>query len=146
MWPFILNTVSLWPSVRKWLLILALNLQPVSVKRRAAEVRDEGSWVSWVPARCSQDHSSVPPPRRRRVPLRLQIKTIGPASVWWLKIRAISMRAHVSLSLFAGMWLLEEERKVEWQLDGSHNKTVIERYVIVAISGWSKWYQRDISV
>lgn len=45
------------------------------------------------------------------------------------------MRAHVSLSLFAGMWLLEEERKVEWQLDGSHNKTVIERYVIVAISG-----------
>lgn len=56
------------------------------------------------------------------------------------------MQAHVSRSLFAGMWLLEEERKVEWQLDGSHNKTVIERYVIVAISGCSKWYQRDISV
>lgn len=56
------------------------------------------------------------------------------------------MQAYVSRSLVAGMWLLEEEKKVEWQLDGSHNKTVIERYVIVAISGCSKWYQRDISV
>lgn len=56
-WPFILNTVSLWPSVRKWLLILALNLLPVNVKREAAEVRDEGSWVSAVPPHCAPFHS-----------------------------------------------------------------------------------------
>ncbi|CAB1414657.1 unnamed protein product [Pleuronectes platessa] len=41
-WPFILNTVSPWPSVRKWLLILALNLPPVNVRREAAEVRELG--------------------------------------------------------------------------------------------------------
>lgn len=90
MWPFILNTVSLWPSVRKWLLILALNLQAVNVKREAAELRDEGSWVSCVPAHCTQHHSSVAPPPpvatpellfRRLVPLCLQIKAIAPTSV-----------------------------------------------------------------
>lgn len=44
------------------------------------------------------------------------------------------MHTHVSLFLFAGTRWLEEERRVEWQPDGSHNKTVIERYVIMTIS------------
>lgn len=50
----------------------------------------------------------------------LQIKAIAPAGVWWVKIRAISMQAHVSLFLFAGTGWLEEERGVEWRLNGSH--------------------------
>lgn len=48
----------------------------------------------------------------------LQIKATAPASVWWVKIRTISMQAHVSLFLFAGTWWLEEGRRVEWGLDG----------------------------
>lgn len=62
------------------------------------------------------------------------------------EIRAVSMQTEVSLFLFAGTrWLEEEEeRRVEWQPDGSHNKTVIERYVIMTILSWGKWYQRDI--
>lgn len=55
------------------------------------------------------------------------------------------MQTRVSLFfLFAGTCWLEEKRWVEWQPDGSHNKTVIERYVIVTISSCEKWYQRDI--
>lgn len=56
------------------------------------------------------------------------------ASIWWVKIRAVSMQTHVSLFHSAGTQWLGEERGVEWQLDGSHNKTIIERYVIVTIS------------
>lgn len=117
MWPFILNTVSLWPSVRKWLLILALNLQAVNVKREAAELRDEGSWVSCVPARCTQHHSSAAPPPpvatpellfRRRVPLCLLDKSYCPHQC--LMGENQSYFSRVSLSLFAGMWWLEEER------------------------------------
>lgn len=44
------------------------------------------------------------------------------------------MQTHVSLFLIAGTLWLEEERRVEWQPDGSHNKTLIERYVIVTTS------------
>lgn len=106
-WPFILNTVSLWPSVRKWLLILALNLLPVNVKREAAEVRDEGSWVSAVPPHCAPFHSfsrpspssvansrllweaecvspvATPPPQLPQLPgpPRLQIKATAPLPV-----------------------------------------------------------------
>ena len=50
------------------------------------------------------------------------------------EIRAVSMHPHVSLFHFAGMRQFEVESGVEWQPDGSHNKTVIERYVIVADS------------
>ena len=51
--------------------------------------------------------------------------------------------ACVTFSSLQVRWL-EEERRVEWHPDGSHNKTVIERYVIVTISSCGKWYQRDI--
>lgn len=138
---------------------VAANLSPQSAACQCEEESSRGTGWGELGQLCpSTLHPgpliSAPPPPvatpellfSRRAPLCLQIKAVAPASVWWVKIRVISMQARVSLSFFAGMWWLEEERKVEWQLDGRHNKTVIERYVIMAISGWSKWYQRDISV
>lgn len=49
------------------------------------------------------------------------------------EISAASMQPHVSLfhlQVRSGL----RRRGVEWQPDGSHNKTVIERYVIVTDS------------
>lgn len=118
MWPFILNTVSLWPSVRKWLLILALNLQAVNVKREAAELRDEGSRVSCVPAHSTQYHSSVAPPPPPRCHPRASLQAACsplPVDKSYCPRQCVmgenqSYFSHVSLSLFAGMWWLEEER------------------------------------
>lgn len=55
-------------------------------------------------------------------------------------------KADPSLLPYAGTQWLEEERRVEWQPDGINNKTVIERYVIMAFSSCGKWYQGDIPV
>ena len=93
-----------------------------------------------------------PPPPHSLSPggacsLRLQIKAIGPPLLPVCDGRKSELflcRPMCHFLLFAGTWWLEEERRVEWQPDGSHNKTVIERYVIVTISSWGKWYQRDI--
>lgn len=159
-WPFILNTVSPWPSVRKWLLILALNLPACQCEEGGSRGMRWGELGQLRPfalrpvplINCPSPHP-LPPPHSfspgGACSLSLLIKAIGPpapANVWWGKVRAVSMQTHVSLFLFAGTWWLEEERRVEWQPDGSHNKTVIERYVIVTISSWGKWYQRDIPV
>lgn len=157
MWPFILNTVSPCPSVRKWLLILALNLTACQCEVGAAEVWDEGSWVSTFPSNVFHSFK-VPsphlPPQHSFSPggvcfLRLQIKVIGlltAASVWWVQIRPFFSKADPSLLPYAGTQWLEEERLVEWQPYGINNKTVIERYVIMPFSSCGKWYQEDIPV
>lgn len=98
---------------------------------------------------------SAPPPPvatpellfRRRIPLCLQIKATCPCQcVMGGNQSYFYAGPCVTFPLCRYVVAWGRERKVEWQLDGSHNKTVIERYVIVAISGWSKQYQRDISV
>lgn len=135
-WPFILNTVSLWPSVRKWLLILALNLLPVNVKREAAEVRHEGSWVSAVPPHCAPFHSfsrpsrssvansrllleaecvsPVAPPTLPQLPRppRLQIKATAPLPVCVMGENQSYFYAGPCVTFpFAGTRWLEEKEK-----------------------------------
>lgn len=155
MWPFILNTVSPWPSVRKWLLILALNLPACQCEEGSGRGMGWRELGQHRPLTMRSTHQRPPlssPPtapapsvatpqllsRRRVLP---QFADKSPALLLvcdGLKIRAVSMQTHVSLFLFAGTQWLEEERRGEWQPDGSHNKTVIERYVIVTISSWGK--------
>lgn len=110
---------------------VAANLSPQSAacqcEEESSRGTDEGSWVSCVPARWTQDHSSVPllpplPPQSFSsggvFPLCLQIKAIAPASVWWVEIRAISMQAHVSRSLSLQVCGCLRKREKGWMATG----------------------------
>lgn len=137
-WPFILNTVSPWPSVRKWLLILALNLPACQcVKRETAEVWDEGSWVSSVPSHCAPFHSSTALPPSTATPQLHSGRCVSPQladkSHWWC-VMGKNPSCFYACVTFPFCRYSSLEKRVEWQPDGSHNKTVIERYVIVTIS------------
>lgn len=156
-WPFILNTVSPWPSVRKWLLILALNLpacQCEEGRSRGKGWRELGQLRSLTsrPVPVINSPSLHPPPPHRFSPggacsLSLQIKATGPLLLpvcdgWESELFLCTPTCQFSpLQVRCS---LRKERRVEWQPDGSHNKTVIERYVIMTISSRVKWYQRDI--
>lgn len=119
MWPFILNTVSPWPSVRKWLLILALNLTACQCEERSS--RGLG-WRELGPSRPLTQRSTrlpsslpyLPPPHSvspgGAFSLGLQIKQLLVplfllVCVRWVKMRAVSMQTHRFAPLAAILFL-----------------------------------------
>lgn len=64
---------------------------------------------------------------------QLLVSLLLPVCVLWWLWEPFFMQTHRFYPL-AGVLLLEVGRGVEWQPDGSHNETVIERYVIITIS------------
>jgi len=145
--PFILTTVSPWPSVRKWLLILALNLpacQCVEGEQSRYGMRGVRSAPCPRTSPRSAHQRPLPhPPHHLFSPGGACSPQSADKSRRWCLMGENKRRFYANPCVASpicryGGTRRRRRRMFEWQPDGSHNKTVIERYVIVTISSRGK--------
>lgn len=145
-WPFILHTVSPRPSVRKCLLILALNLSSVNVTRGAGKVRDEGVGGQRRPCTFHPVLLINSPSHIHHPSSALSLQAVwardaaAPPEVKVREREPFQCRDPCHFFRLVPKCWREEKRgkRVEWQTDSRHNKTVIERCLITTISGRGK--------